>query len=150
HALLERRLAACVALSPLEAHYHWQGRIEQSSEVQLLIKTHPDRLDALEQAVHELHSYDTPEWIHWRAEAAPHYGLSPGGRPPAPGGSPGDGGPAGSPPGRHRGSQAGRRPPNSGPGCRRAGSRRHRDPRRRWCPPRGRAEPARWRAGRCH
>ena len=74
-ALLERRLAACVALSPLEAHYHWQGRIEQSSEVQLLIKTHPERLDALEQAVRELHSYDTPEWIHWRAEAAPHYRL---------------------------------------------------------------------------
>jgi periplasmic divalent cation tolerance protein len=106
-ALLERRLAACVALTPIRSLYHWQGRIEDGQEVQLLIKTHPERLEQLGKAVRELHSYDTPEWIHWAAEAAPNYGdwlrqscaagpgLSPGGPPPAPGETPGDGGPAG-------------------------------------------------------
>ena len=43
--------------------------------MQLLIKTHPHRLAELETAVRELHSYDTPEWIHWPAEASAAYGA---------------------------------------------------------------------------
>lgn len=74
-ALLERRLAACVALQPLTSWYRWEGRLERSAEVQLLIKTHPARLAALEQAVRELHSYTTPEWIHWPARCGPGYGA---------------------------------------------------------------------------
>lgn len=72
-ALLEQRLAACVALTPLSSHYWWQGNIARSQEVQLLIKTHPSQLQELELAVRELHSYDTPEWLHWPAEAGPAY-----------------------------------------------------------------------------
>jgi periplasmic divalent cation tolerance protein len=95
--LLERRLVACVALTPQSSHYWWQDGIERSQEVQLLIKTHPAQLAALEQAVRELHSYSTPEWIHWPAQASPDYsrwlaescgipaaGLSPGAGSPAP------------------------------------------------------------------
>jgi periplasmic divalent cation tolerance protein len=73
--LLRRGLAACVALNPLRSVYHWQGRLEESVEVQLLIKSHPDVLVALEKAVHELHSYSTPEWLVWCAEASPAYGT---------------------------------------------------------------------------
>lgn len=72
-ALLERQLAACVALTPLRSLYRWQGELECSQEVQLLIKTHPSQLQDLELAVRELHSYDTPEWLHWPAEAGPAY-----------------------------------------------------------------------------
>jgi periplasmic divalent cation tolerance protein len=72
-ALLERQLAACVALTPLRSLYRWQGELECSQEVQLLIKTHPSQLQELELAVRELHSYDTPEWLHWPAEAGPAY-----------------------------------------------------------------------------
>ena len=68
--LLERRLAAYVALMPLTSLYRWQGAIERSREVQLLIKGRADRLAELEAAVHSLHSYDTPEWIHWPAAAS--------------------------------------------------------------------------------
>ena len=71
--LLERRLAACVALKPVQSLYRWQGRLERSSEVQLLIKTHPTCLEALEQAVLELHSYDTPQWLHWPVSAGDAY-----------------------------------------------------------------------------
>ena len=72
-ALLERRLAACVALTPLRSLYRWQGQLERSQEVQLLIKTRPEQLPALEAAVHELHSYTTPEWLHWRAGSSAGY-----------------------------------------------------------------------------
>jgi periplasmic divalent cation tolerance protein len=74
-ALVERGLAACVALSPVRSLYRWRGALERSQEVQLLIKTHPSRLAELEAAVHELHSYDTPEWIHWPAQASAGYGA---------------------------------------------------------------------------
>ena len=73
--LLERRLAACVALRPVLSLYHWDGQLERSAEVQLLIKTLAHHLGALEAAVRELHSYSTPEWIHWPARCSADYGA---------------------------------------------------------------------------
>jgi periplasmic divalent cation tolerance protein len=72
-ALLERQLAACVALKPVTSLYRWQGRIERSEEVQILIKSHPACAAALEQAVRELHSYSTPQWLVWPAQADEAY-----------------------------------------------------------------------------
>lgn len=72
--LLERKLAACVALQPQQALYWWEGELQHSCEVQLLIKTTPERLPALRYAVHELHSYDTPEWLSWLASSSLAYG----------------------------------------------------------------------------
>jgi periplasmic divalent cation tolerance protein len=74
-ALLERRLAACINLLPLLSLYHWQGRLERGQEVQLLIKTPEHQLAALEAAVRELHSYETPEWIYWPAHCSAGYGA---------------------------------------------------------------------------
>ncbi len=101
--LLERGLVACASLHPVVSLYHWQGQLERSEEVQLLLKTTPAHLEGLRHALGELHSYDTPEWIHWTATSDGPYGrwlleqlpLSPGGGPPAPAGRPGDGDPAG-------------------------------------------------------
>jgi periplasmic divalent cation tolerance protein len=73
-ALLERQLAACVALTPQHSLYRWGGSWQRSQEVQLLIKTHPCRLEELERVVHQLHSYATPEWITWQADGSPGYG----------------------------------------------------------------------------
>ena len=72
--LLEQRLAACIALQPQQSLYHWQGRIEKDSEVQLVIKTNTERLEALEIALHQLHSYDVPEWIVLSGECSEAYG----------------------------------------------------------------------------
>ncbi len=73
-ALVERGLAACVALEPQRALYRWQGALARSEEVRLTIKSHPARLAALEAEVRRLHSYATPEWIHWLASASGAYG----------------------------------------------------------------------------
>ena len=72
--LLERRLVACVSTTPIRSHYRWQGVVERAEEVQLLLKTNRHRLQALEEAVRELHSYDTPEWIVWPAHSSGTYG----------------------------------------------------------------------------
>jgi periplasmic divalent cation tolerance protein len=102
-ALLARRLAACVALNPVRSLYRWQGELQRSEEVQLLIKSDPSRLEALAAAVHQLHSYSTPEWIHWLAGCSAAYaswlvgscGLSPDGVASAPPDPPEDGAPVG-------------------------------------------------------
>jgi periplasmic divalent cation tolerance protein len=60
--LVEQRLAACVnLLPPMQSVYRWQGQIEQAQEVQLLIKTCAERLDALSAAIVQQHPYELPE-----------------------------------------------------------------------------------------
>jgi len=62
--LVGAHLAACVQILPeMESVYRWQGKIERSSEVLLLVKTIRGKFDELEREVRALHSYDTPEII---------------------------------------------------------------------------------------
>lgn len=63
-ALVERRLAACVNMLPgVRSVYRWQGAVEQTNEVTLLIKTTPERYAALEEAIKSGHPYDVPEIV---------------------------------------------------------------------------------------
>ncbi|MEE2001108.1 divalent-cation tolerance protein CutA [Alkalimonas sp. MEB108] len=68
-ALLQQRLAACIQQQAVSSHYVWQGKLEQSSEILLLIKTTAHCYPALEAEIRKLHSYDTPEIIQLPIEA---------------------------------------------------------------------------------
>jgi periplasmic divalent cation tolerance protein len=71
--LVEERLAACATLIPsVQSIYHWQGEIEISTETLLLLKTCPEQLDALEARLHQLHSYQTPEFLVLGVEGVSH------------------------------------------------------------------------------
>jgi periplasmic divalent cation tolerance protein len=62
--LVKKRLAACVNLVPnIESVYQWQGKIETAGEWLLVIKTTAGAIGSLRDAVHELHSYDVPEFL---------------------------------------------------------------------------------------
>lgn len=62
--LVEEGLAACATLIPsVQSIYRWQGQIETGTETLLLLKTGPDQLAALEARIHELHSYQVPEFL---------------------------------------------------------------------------------------
>jgi periplasmic divalent cation tolerance protein len=64
HALVERRLAACVNVLPqIRSIYRWQGKVEDAAEVLLVIKTTAAQFPAVRDAIRELHSYDVPECI---------------------------------------------------------------------------------------
>lgn len=59
--LVERRLAACVQLLPVESVYRWRGAVTEEPELLLVAKTRADRFDALAAAVREAHSYAVPQ-----------------------------------------------------------------------------------------
>lgn len=63
-AALQARLVACANLVPkIESHYWWQGKLEKSAEVLLLLKTTKAKLAALEKLLLKEHPYDTPEFV---------------------------------------------------------------------------------------
>ena len=63
-AALSARLIACANLVPkIESHYRWQGKIESSAEVLMILKTRKSKLAALEKLVLAKHPYDTPEFL---------------------------------------------------------------------------------------
>lgn len=63
-AALAARLIACANLIPrTESHYWWQGKIERSHEVLLVMKTTRARIGALEKFILAQHPYITPEFI---------------------------------------------------------------------------------------
>lgn len=73
--LISRELAACVSFQAIQSCYRWEGRVEHANEVQLLIKTKAPGLNALLGAIEALHSYDTPEILHWQAQPSHAYGA---------------------------------------------------------------------------
>lgn len=62
--LVERRLVACAQiLSGLLSFYRWQGTIHEEGECLLLMKTMPDRLEALRLRLLEVHPYELPQIV---------------------------------------------------------------------------------------
>jgi periplasmic divalent cation tolerance protein len=63
-AVVEEHLAACVNVLPgVRSCYVWDGKVNWSEEVLLLIKTTDARFLALQSRIRELHSYDVPEIV---------------------------------------------------------------------------------------
>lgn len=62
--LVMERLAACVQILPgVQSFFRWVGRVDNSEELLLLIKTTADRYPALESRISSLHPYELPEII---------------------------------------------------------------------------------------
>ena len=70
HALVGRRLAACVTLlGPTESVYRWKDGVESAEEWMLLIKTTAAAFREVSDAIRELHSYELPECVQIPIEA---------------------------------------------------------------------------------
>ncbi len=83
-ALIAQQLAACVnILNPCISVYRWQGNIESTNEMPVLIKTQRQHYDRVEQLIKMMHPYELPEvimvpikgglsaYLQWIAEETP-------------------------------------------------------------------------------
>ena len=71
--LLSEKLIPCVTFKNIESDFWWDGKINQSKEVQLMIKCKKENLDKVCNKISELHSYDTPEIIYFCVSANKKY-----------------------------------------------------------------------------
>ena len=64
HALVERKLAACVNIGPgVESIYRWQAKVETAEEWLLIIKTSAAAFEQVRGVIQALHSYELPECV---------------------------------------------------------------------------------------
>ena len=62
--LLEQKIVACVnIISGVQSFFWWQGRIDQSKEVLLILKSKKNLIKKIVHTVKSLHSYSLPEII---------------------------------------------------------------------------------------
>jgi periplasmic divalent cation tolerance protein len=72
--LVEERLAACVNVHPpMTSTYRWKETVEVEAERQLVIKTMPGQIAALEVRLRALHPYELPEFVVLQASASDAY-----------------------------------------------------------------------------
>lgn len=63
-ALVEQGLAACVNIIPaVTSVYRWKGEVTHDTEATLLIKVAAERVEAVRDAIIELHPYEVPEVV---------------------------------------------------------------------------------------
>ncbi len=62
--LIEEKLAACVNITqPIQSVYRWEGKVQQSKEFLLFIKTRRELFPQVKTEIALIHSYHTPEII---------------------------------------------------------------------------------------
>ena len=71
--LLREKLIPCVTFKNVESHFWWKGEINQSKEVQLMIKCKEENVNKVCTKISEWHSYELPEIIYFRVSADKNY-----------------------------------------------------------------------------
>ena len=71
--LLLEKLTACVTLKNIESHFWWEGEINKSKEVQLIIKCKEQNINKVCERISEFHSYEVPEIIYFPVSASKDY-----------------------------------------------------------------------------
>lgn len=62
HGLLNQRFIACASIFPeVESIYRWEGKIEESQEVKVILKTSLKHFDGVQSYIQEHCSYEVPE-----------------------------------------------------------------------------------------
>ncbi|MFV0575370.1 MAG: divalent-cation tolerance protein CutA [Vibrio sp.] len=70
--LLNRKLAACIQVMPINSYYQWQGEINQDQESLLIIKILHRHYLEVETTILEKHTYETPQIVMLPIETGFH------------------------------------------------------------------------------
>lgn len=68
--VLQLKLAACANLHEISSYFHWEGKLEESSEYAILFKTSEHNLEPLLSWLKANHPYTIPALLHWKASAS--------------------------------------------------------------------------------
>jgi periplasmic divalent cation tolerance protein len=72
--LVAENVAACVNIHPIQSIYRWRGKVEEGTEVALMVKTTDNMVDRVIERAQELHSYQVPDIVAWPiAKGNPDY-----------------------------------------------------------------------------
>jgi len=62
--LVEQRVATCVNIVPaIRSIYRWKGKVEDSAELLLVIKSRRDLFTRVQAEIEKVHSYEVPEIV---------------------------------------------------------------------------------------
>lgn len=71
-ATISEKLAFCANIIPgCHSVYWWKGKVENSNETLVIIKTLPHLVAKVIKRIKELHSYEMPEIVSWKIESSP-------------------------------------------------------------------------------
>ena len=73
NSLLREKLIPCVTFTKVESSFWWEGNINQSKEVQLMIKCKKENINNVCNKISECHSYEIPEIIYFPVSANKNY-----------------------------------------------------------------------------
>ena len=70
-ALIEKKLAACCSIiENAQSIYEWNGKLEETGEYMMFIKTTDDAVEEAEREINRVHNYEVPETLVLATEAA--------------------------------------------------------------------------------
>ena len=61
--LVEKKLASCVQMFPIDSIYFWQDKICEENEIVLFIKSRTELFDEIKTTIKTNHTYEVPEII---------------------------------------------------------------------------------------
>ena len=71
--LVESKLAACVNIYPAKSIYEWKGKLEDTNESTMIVKTTEENYYKVEQEIKKMHSYELPAIIKIKASASDEF-----------------------------------------------------------------------------
>lgn len=63
--LVKSRMAACANIFKISSIYRWKGKIEESPEYGIILKTKKSLVREIITAVRKMHSYEVPCIVRW-------------------------------------------------------------------------------------
>ena len=71
--LLKEKLSPCVNFKNIESYFWWEGEINKSEEIQLIMKCKEKNINKVCQKISDYHSYEVPEIIYFPVSVNKEY-----------------------------------------------------------------------------